>query len=87
MVRVLPCCGGEDKTRLGIDAGEDIHAHALIGDKSVALRRVDRKCALYRDALLLKRRGKLSLQFFLSRPTDLICGWPQVSAGDKNNLF
>jgi hypothetical protein len=72
---------------MGIDAGEDVHAHALIGDESVALRRIDWKSALYRDALLLKGFGELALQFFLSRPTDLICGWPQVSAGDKNNLF
>jgi hypothetical protein len=72
---------------MGIDAGEDVHAHALIGNEAVALRRIDGKCALYRYAFMLKNLGELALQIFLSRPADLICGWPQVAAGDKNNLF
>ncbi len=86
-MRVLPRRSSEDETGMGIDAGEDVHAHALIGDESVALGGIDRKCALYRDLLLLECFSELALQFFLSRPTDLIRGLPQVSAGDKNNLF
>jgi len=73
VMRVLPRGGGEDKAGVWIDASEDVHTHALIGDEPVALRRVYGKCTLYRDALFLKSFGELALQFFLSRPTDLIC--------------
>jgi hypothetical protein len=87
VMRVLPCGGGEDEAGVGVDGGEDIHAHALAGDKAVALGGVDWKGAADGNALVAKRLCEPALQVLLCRPADLIGGLPQVTAGDEDNLF
>ena len=87
VMRVLPRGGGEDETGFGVDAGEDIHAHALAGDEAMALRGIDGKSALDSHTLIAKGRGEPALQILLRRPADLIRGLPQISAGDENNLL
>ncbi len=84
---VLPRRGGKDEPGFGVDAGEDIHAHALGGDEAVALRGIDRKGALDGNTLIAKGRGEPALQILLRGPADLIRGLPQISAGDENNLL
>ena len=87
VMRVLPCGGGEDETGFGIDAGEDIHAHALAGDEAVALRGINRKGALDSNTLIVEGPSEPALQILLRRPADLIRGLAQISAGDENNLL
>jgi hypothetical protein len=84
---VLPCCRREHKTGCAINAREDIHAHALVRDESMTHGGIDRKGALDCNAFIPKRLGQPALQLLLGRPADLICGLPQVTAGDENNLF
>ncbi len=86
-MRVLPRGGGEDEARVGIDAREDIHAHALAGDEAVAFGGIDRKGALDLHALIAECLGEAALQIFLGGPADLVRGLAQISAGDEDNLF
>ena len=83
---VLPYGFGDNDRSVGRDLEENIHAHALAVDESVMKIVAVRVCAAQREALGAQRISELLFHLGLGRPADLVCGLPQVTAGDEQNF-
>ena len=69
-----------------MDAREDVHAHALVPDETVAVLGVVLVAAAHGPAHFGQDVGDLLFQHLLGRPARDIRGVAQVAAGDEHDL-
>ncbi len=87
MIAVLPHGLGNHQGRLGMDMGENVHAHALVVDEAVAQGGVKRVRALERESFGLERGNEFFFHLRLGGPALLVGRLAKVSAGDQQDLF
>jgi hypothetical protein len=86
IVAVLPYRFGDNDRSVRRDLQKNIHTHALAIDESVMKIVAVRVCAAQRETLGAQRFGELLFHLGLGCPADLVCGLPQVAAGDEQNF-
>ncbi len=86
VVAVLPDRFRNNDGRIRMDLREDVHAHALTGNKAVSQILVVRVRPAQCKALGPQCIRELLFHLGLCRPADLICGLAQIPAGDQQNL-
>ena len=87
VVAVLPHRLRHDERGIHGDALEDLEAHALARDETVACLRVDRVRPLYAPAEVTQCAGKGCLHLGLARPAGAVGAFTKVTAGDQPRGF